>query len=39
MTNWKPMQIRKHRCDVAEPRLLGDYPSKSILDKLEASKI
>ena len=29
------MQIRKNRCDVAEPRFLCDYPSKSVLDTLK----
>ena len=33
------MQIRKNRCDVAEPRFLCDYSSKSILDALKASQI
>ena len=36
---WKPMQIRKNRCDATEPRFLGDQSSKSILDKLKASQI
>ena len=35
----KPMQIKENRCDVAEPRLLCNHPSKSILDKLKASQI
>ena len=33
------MQIRKDRCDVAEPRFLCDNSSKSILDTLKASQI
>ena len=34
------MQIRENRCDVAEPRFLGDYyPNKSVLDTLKASQI
>ena len=33
------MQIRENRCDVAEPRFLCDYPSKSVLDTLKASQI
>ena len=33
------MQIQKNRCDVAEPRFLGDNSSKSILDTLKASQI
>ena len=33
------MQIRKDRCDVAEPRFFCDNSSKSILDKLKASQI
>ena len=32
VANRKPMQIRKNRCDVAEPRFLCDHSSKSILD-------
>ena len=39
VANLKPMQIRKNRCDVAEPRFLCDHLSKSILDKLKASQI
>ena len=35
----KPMQIRKDRCDVAEPRFLCDNSSKSILETLKASQI
>ena len=31
VANRKPMQIRENRCDVAEPRFLCDYPSKSVL--------
>ena len=34
VVNQKPMQIRKDRCDVAEPRFLCDNSSKSILDML-----
>ena len=30
------MQIRKNRCVLIEPRFLGDYSSKNILDELEA---
>ena len=33
------MQIRKNRCDVAEPRFLCNHSSKSILDTLKASQI
>ena len=33
------MQIRKDRCDVAEPRFLCDNSSKSNLDTLKASQI
>ena len=33
------MQIRKNRCDVAEPRFLCDHSSKSILDTLKASQL
>ena len=39
VANRKPMQIRKDRCDVAEPRHLCDNSSKSILDTLKASQI
>ena len=39
VANWKPMQIWKDRCDVAEPRFLCDNSSKSILDTLKASQI
>ena len=39
VANRKPMQIRKDRCDVAEPRFLCDNSSKSILDTLKASQI
>ena len=37
VANRKPMQIRKNRCDVAEPRFFCDHSSKSILDTLKAS--
>ena len=37
--NRKPMQIRKYGRDVAEPRLLCDNSSKSILNTLKASQI
>ena len=37
VANREPMQIRKDRCDVAEPRLLCNNSSKSILDTLKAS--
>ena len=39
VANRKPMQIRKDRCDVTEPRFLCDNSSKTILDKLKASQI
>ena len=39
MVNRKPMQIKKNRRDLAEPRFLCDYPSKSVLDTLKASQI
>ena len=39
VANRKPMQIRKDRCDVAEPRFLCDNSSKSILNTLKASQI
>ena len=39
VANRKPMQIRKSRCDVAEPRFLCDHSSKSVLDTLKASQI
>ena len=39
VANRKPMQIRKNRCDVAEPRFLCDHSSKSVLDPLKASQI
>ena len=39
VANRKPMQIRKKRGDVAEPRFLCNYPSKSILVTLNASQI
>ena len=39
VANRKPMQIRKNRCDVAEPRFLCDHSSKSILNMLKASEI
>ena len=39
VANRKPMQIRKDKCDVAEPRFLGDNSSKSILETLNASQI
>ena len=39
VANRKPMQIRKNRCDVAEPRFLCNHSSKSILDTLKASEI
>ena len=39
VANRKPIQIRKNRCDVAEPRFLCDNSSKSIPDTLKASQI
>ena len=39
VANRKPMQIRKNRRDVAEPRFLCDHSNKSILDMLKASEI
>ena len=39
VANREPMQIRKNRCDVAEPRFLCDNSSKIILDTLKASQI
>ena len=33
------MQIRENMCDVAEPRFLCDYPSKSVLDTPKASQV
>ena len=39
VANRKPMQIRKDRCDVAEPRFLCNNSSKNIPDTLKASQI
>ena len=39
VANRKPMQIRKNRCNVAEPRFLCDHSSESILNMLKASEI
>jgi len=33
------MQIKENRCDVAGPRFLCDYSSKSVLDTLKVSQI
>ena len=39
VANREPMQIRKDRSDLAEPRFLCDNSSKRILDTLKASQI
>ena len=39
VANRKPMQIRKNRCNVAEPRFLCNHSSEGILNMLKASEI
>ena len=39
VTDGKPVQIRKNRRDVTEPRFMGNNSSKCILYKLQSSKV
>ena len=39
VTNRKPVDISKNRCNVAKARFLGNDPSKCVLNKLQASQI